>query len=203
RYTVTRPATHPSNPEPKASELAAACWNTLLELLGPNAGHSTFDQPGATLSRLTADLTSATADMSIRLPPDFDTRTLLQRLRTRLPAGTLDIQNNVPACRVDRTDPVVRALTTGIRQHHTQPRLKVKTATSDMNTLAEVWNIPMATYGPGDSSLDHTDHEHIVLSEYQHSIDILTQAIHQLARLPSHPDNSPTDTTPPHPRSRR
>ncbi|MFI6690145.1 M20/M25/M40 family metallo-hydrolase [Streptomyces sp. NPDC050485] len=196
RYTVKCPATHPSNPEPKASELAVNCWNTLLDLLGPDASHSVFDQPGATLCQLNADLTTATADLSIRTPPGFDTDDLVAELRERLTAGTLEVRNSVTACRVTRADPAVRALVSGIRQLHAQPRLKVKTATSDMNTLAEVWDIPMATYGPGDSSLDHADDEHIVLSDYLRGIDVLTTTITELAHLPTHPDNNPANEAP-------
>lgn len=189
RYTVKCPATHPSNPVPKASELAVACWDALVELLGPDASHGAFDQPGATLCRLNADLTTATADLSVRVPPGFDVDELVRKLSDRLPAGNLDVLNSVAACRVGRADPVVRALVSGVRQLHAQPRLVVKTATSDMNTLAEVWDIPMATYGPGDSSLDHADDEHILLSDYMRGIDVLAVAISELAHLPVRPDD--------------
>ncbi|WP_430791101.1 M20/M25/M40 family metallo-hydrolase [Actinoplanes sp. G11-F43] len=184
RYTVRCPATHPSNPAPKASELAVVCWNALTELLGPDAGHGAFDQPGATLCQINADLTTATVDLSVRIPPGFDVEDLLLGLRERLPAGELQVLNAVTACRVGRADPVVRALASGIRRLHAQPRLVVKTGTSDMNTLAEVWDVPMATYGPGDSSLDHSDEEHIMLSDFKRGIDVLTIAISELAHLP-------------------
>jgi LysW-gamma-L-lysine carboxypeptidase len=164
--------------------LAVACWTALLDLLGPDAAHSTFGQPGATLCQLNGDLTSATAELSIRTPPGFDVDTLVRSLRDRLPAGELDVLNSVAACRVSRANPVVRALGSGIRRLHATPRLMVKTATSDMNTLAEVWDVPMATYGPGDSRLDHADDEHIVLSDYLRGIDVLSIAISELARLP-------------------
>lgn len=188
RYTVKCPATHPSNPAPKASELAVACWDALVDLLGPDASHGAFDRPGATLGRLNADLTAATADLSVRIPPGFDVDGLVRALRERLPAGDIDVLNSVAACRVGRADPAVRALVSGVRRLHAQPRLVVKTATSDMNTLAEVWDIPMATYGPGDSSLDHADDEHIVLSDYLRGIDVLTIAIAELAHLPERPN---------------
>lgn len=184
RYTVRCPATHPSNPAPKASELAVGCWAALIDLLGPDVGHDMFARPGATLCRLNADLTSATADFSVRTPPGFDVDTLVRRLRDRLPIGNLHVLNSVAACRVGRADPAVRALVSGIRRLHARPRLLVKTATSDMNTLAEVWDIPMVTYGPGDSRLDHADNEHIVLSDYMRGIDVLTIAIAELAHLP-------------------
>ncbi|AUG78723.1 Acetyl-lysine deacetylase [Kitasatospora sp. MMS16-BH015] len=185
RYTVKCAATHPSNPVPKASELAVACWNALVELLGPDASHAVFDRPGATLCQLNADLTTATVDLSVRTPPGFDDEGLVRALRERLPEGELKVLNSVAACRVGRADPAVRALVTGIRRLHAQPRLVLKTATSDMNTLAEEWDIPMATYGPGDSSLDHADDEHILLADYLRGIDVLTIALSELAHLPA------------------
>jgi [amino group carrier protein]-lysine/ornithine hydrolase len=93
------------------------------------------------------------------------------------------VLNSVAACRVGRASPAVRALVSGIRRLHGRARLVVKTATSDMNTLAEVWDIPMATYGPGDSRLDHADTEHIVLSDYLRGIEVLSAAIGELADL--------------------
>ncbi|MFR9673253.1 M20/M25/M40 family metallo-hydrolase [Streptomyces sp. TR02-1] len=192
RYTVACPATHPSNPAPKASELAVSAWAALVDLLGPDASHAVFAQPGATLCQLNADQTTATADFSVRTPPGFDVEALVDDLRDRLPFGTLDVLNSVAACREGRSGPVVRALSSGIRQLHAQPRLVVKTATSDMNTLAEVWNVPMATYGPGDSRLDHADDEHIVLSDYLRGIDVLSLAIGELADLPGAPNGRET-----------
>jgi LysW-gamma-L-lysine carboxypeptidase len=185
RYTVKCPATHPSNPVPKASELAVACWAALVDLLGPDSSHDAFARPGATLCQLNAGLTAATADLSVRTPPGFDVDTLVRELRDRLPVGDLEVLNSVAACRVGRASPAVRALVSGIRRLHAEPRLVVKTATSDMNTLAEVWDIPMATYGPGDSRLDHADTEHIMLSDYLRGIDVLSVAISELAQLPA------------------
>jgi LysW-gamma-L-lysine carboxypeptidase len=183
-YTVECASTHPTNPAAKASELAVDCWNTLTALLGPDAGHD-FGRPSATLVKLEADMTSAVAELSVRTPPGFDDKTLVRRLRDLLPAGELEVLNSVEACRVNRNDPAVRALVSGIRRQHAQPKLLVKTATSDMNTLAEVWDVPMATYGPGDSRLDHADDEHIVLADYLRGIDVLSVAVSELAQLPA------------------
>ncbi|MFD4482993.1 M20/M25/M40 family metallo-hydrolase [Streptomyces sp. NPDC058471] len=180
-YRVQVEATHPSNPLPKASELAADAWQQLLDLLGPDAGHGSFDTPGPTLVSFTGDLVTARAEFSIRTPIGFDDTTLVRQLRERLPQGEVEVVNAVRAVRTTRTDPVVRALARGIRAHDERPTMKVKTATSDMNTLAEVWDIPMATYGPGDSRLDHADDEHILLSEYFNGIRVLTSALEQLS----------------------
>jgi LysW-gamma-L-lysine carboxypeptidase len=70
----------------------------------------------------------------------------------------------------------------GIRLAGGAPTPKVKTATSDMNTLAEVWDVPMATYGPGDSRLDHSDDEHILVADYLSGIEVLGTALRELGR---------------------
>lgn len=184
RYRVEVAATHPSNPAAKAAELAVAAWCSLLDLLGPDAGHEHFDRPGATLCSLVGDLTAAEAEFSVRTPPGFDAADLAARLAARHPEGTLTVRNAVAACRSGRNDEVVRALTAAVRAQCARPQLKVKTATSDMNTLAEVWSVPMATYGPGDSRLDHADDEHIAIAEYLRGIAVLTAAVRELAAAP-------------------
>ncbi|SDH31503.1 acetylornithine deacetylase [Lentzea fradiae] len=181
RYRVQRSSVHPTHPDPKAAELVVRAWPALLDALGPGTGHTRFDQPGATLTSITGELTSAEAELSVRTPIGFDLAALLAELRRRLPEGELTVVNSVAACRVGRTDPVVRALVHGIRQQRGRPVMKVKTATSDMNTLAEAWSgVPMATYGPGDSKLDHTPDEHINLADYTRGIQVLRAAVEQL-----------------------
>ncbi|MEH1167087.1 [LysW]-lysine hydrolase [Micromonospora sp. CPCC 205539] len=191
RYRVTVPATHPSNPVPKASELAVQCWNTLLDVLGPERGNGSFDQPGATLISLRADQVDAEAELSVRTPPGYDVDGLLHELTRRTPDGELTVVNRVAACRADHRNPVVRALSAGIRAQRARPSLKVKTGTSDMNVLAEQWDVPMATYGPGDSSLDHADDEHIVLADYLRGIAVLRHALWELDRNPPAPAEPP------------
>jgi LysW-gamma-L-lysine carboxypeptidase len=182
RYRVVRPAVHPTHPDAKATEHAVRAWTSLCDLLGPELSHTAFDKPGVTLRSLHGDLTSATAEFSVRTPVGFDVPDLAARLGGRLPEGELSIRHAVPACRVGRRDPVVRALSAAIRECGGTPTMKVKTATSDMNTLAEVWPVPMATYGPGDSRLDHTDAEHIEVAEYQRAVDVLGGALCALVR---------------------
>ncbi|WNF00033.1 M20/M25/M40 family metallo-hydrolase [Streptomyces luomodiensis] len=191
RYDVRCPAAHPTSPEPRATELAVLAWRSLLEMLGP-ASHFAFDRPGVTLTELSGDLTTASAHLTVRTPPGFDADACAGELRQRVGRGEVSVVHAVPACRVRRTDPVVRALTRAIRGQDLLPRAKVKTATSDMNTVAEYWEVPMATYGPGDSRLDHTEDEHIVLVEYHRSIAVLAEALTALpASLPAMPRPAP------------
>jgi len=181
RYRVSSAATHPTNPVPKANELAVECWWRVCELLGPEASHARFDQPGPSLVSITGDMSTATVAVAVRTPLGFDPAAFLTALRARLTDGEIELINSVQACRVGRNDPVVRALTAAIRQTGGTPTAKVKTATSDMNTLAERWHIPMATYGPGDSTLDHSDDEHVVIAEYLAGIGVLSTALAELS----------------------
>uniref|UniRef100_UPI0025C3D894 M20/M25/M40 family metallo-hydrolase n=1 Tax=Deinococcus sp. TaxID=47478 RepID=UPI0025C3D894 len=64
------------------------------------------------------------------------------------------------------------------------PTFKVKTGTSDMNVVAELWPVPTLAYGPGDSSLDHTPEERLDLAEYDRAVAVLTEALTRLVALP-------------------
>lgn len=187
RYTVRCPPAHPTSPGPKASELMTDFWVTLNEIVGP-ADHTVFALPGVTLESFSGDTAQATARIGVRIPPGFDAGALLARLREQAGGGALTVLGARSPCVMDRRNPVVRALTAGIRrQSGGPPRLLVKTATSDMNTLAEEWDVPMASYGPGESRLDHADDEHIVLDDYFQAIAVLSDALAGLADLPARP----------------
>ena len=69
--------------------------------------------------------------------------------------------------------PVARAFRAAIRQAGGDPRPLRKTGTADMNIYAGAWDCPMATYGPGDSDLDHAPNEHLELSELDRAVSVL------------------------------
>jgi LysW-gamma-L-lysine carboxypeptidase len=187
-YRVSRPATHPTNPAPKATEVAAAFWSDVLSLVegwdrrgdDHRPGHAAFDRLAVTLVAMRGDLEEAELELCLRTPVGFDTNRLLSLLGDLSRGGELELLARIAATRTDRRGAVVRALTGAIRRAGGEPRLKVKTATSDINVLAEHWHVPMATYGPGDSRLDHADDEHIEVDEYLNGIRVLTDALHRL-----------------------
>lgn len=179
-YRVSRPATHPSNPVEKASEAAVEFWTDLRRLLGPQSANGSFNDTTVTLSAVHGDGEHAELDLDCRTPVGFDRDAFIAALEEHRRGGGVEVVNGVEAVLVSRGNPVVRALSAGIRRQQGKPRHVVKTATSDMNTLAESWDIPMATYGPGDSALDHSDKEHIVLDEYLRGIAVLRQALDEL-----------------------
>lgn len=77
----------------------------------------------------------------------------------------------------DKNTPLARALLAGIRREGGKPGYLLKTGTSDMNVVGPAWGCPIAAYGPGDSSLDHTPEEHIELEEYLRAIRVLEGAL--------------------------
>ena len=187
---ATTDAAHSAGPAPTAAELVAAWWDAARRLcLALNQSHQRiFDQVQPRLRDFnsTSDLHSdhATAKVSFRLPLRVGPADLESLLRALPDTANVQLEFRAPehAYASDRSDAVARALSVAIRSTGLTPTPKNKSGTSDMNVVAPCWRCPIAAYGPGDSSLDHTAHEHLVLQEYLDSITVLQRAIEGLAQ---------------------
>lgn len=85
------------------------------------------------------------------------------------------------ACLSPKNSPLVKAFLSAIRAEGGEPVFKVKTGTADMNTLVKAFpGVPIVSYGPGDSNLDHTPGEHIELAEFEKAIQILEKVLLRL-----------------------
>ncbi len=94
------------------------------------------------------------------------------------------VEDSNEAFEVDKSSPLVKALSSSIRKVRGKPAMLLrKTGTGDMNILGRAMNAPIVTYGPGDSHLDHTKDEHIVLSEYLDSIQVYKETLLKLIEL--------------------
>ena len=79
---------------------------------------------------------------------------------------------------------LVRSLSWAIRLVKGKPATWLrKTGTGDMNIYGASTMIPTATYGVGDSRLDHTSNESVDLKEYEESILILFNGLKKLVEL--------------------
>ncbi len=79
---------------------------------------------------------------------------------------------------------LVRSVSYAIRKvMNKQATLLRKTGTGDMNILGRTIAIPIVTYGPGDSHLDHTKDEHVDIFEYLTSIEVYKETILKLCEL--------------------
>jgi LysW-gamma-L-lysine carboxypeptidase len=92
---------------------------------------------------------------------------------------TLRFSAYEPAWRGERSNPLCRNFLGALRAIAPAEKLGfvVKTGTSDMNVVGPAWRCPILAYGPGDSSLDHTPHEHVALDEYWRAVQVLEAAL--------------------------
>lgn len=193
---ATCPNTHTAGQQLSACDQIHAFWDRILTRVASfNDGiDKAFFQIQATLRELASTSNGleqhGRLEAGFRLPPEVTPSQLIELLhdlrdaqQNQHPELRIDLTFEGPevAHATDRSDAVVRALSSAIRAEGYRPRPKLKTGTADLNVVAPIWKCPIAAYGPGDSALDHTPNEHINLEEYQRSIDILTRAIESLA----------------------
>jgi LysW-gamma-L-lysine carboxypeptidase len=152
---------------------------TPFNQLSPSLRHIASQDEGA--------FGTVTLNCGFRLPlglTPVDLEAHLRRLTETIAEGTtseVHFSGGELAYKGDKSNPLVRAFLQSIRTAGGEPRFVVKTGTADMNVVGPHWpNTPMVAYGPGDSSLDHTPHEHIDLNEYLQAIEVLRAV---LARL--------------------
>jgi LysW-gamma-L-lysine carboxypeptidase len=114
------------------------------------------------------------------LPEAQEVRVTLEGDPTRI---NLCFRGYEPTWRSPRDPLLVRSFLTALRTTapDVRPSFVVKTGTSDMNVVAPVWQCPIVAYGPGDSSLDHTPHEHLALDDYWQAVLVLEGTLRELA----------------------
>lgn len=187
--TLRLPSGHSAGPHASAGDAIVRYWNSILDAIERlNDGHTgAFDTIQASIRSLATesdglhDLARLTA--GFRLPIWLTPQVLeaaLRGLGRASPSLDLTFEGHEHCHASDRNDPVVRAISSAIRAQGERPHPKLKTGTADLNVVAPLWMCPIAAYGPGDSSLDHTPNEHLALDEYLASIRVLTLAIRGL-----------------------
>jgi len=179
-YVATSESGHTSRPENNAIQDAIAWWSAVEAEFTDDEWEAVFERVTPKPTKIEGGLTEdglsveATMDIQLRVPPSMNTEEVIE-----ITEGHLDVADRVhwkdrvePVMESPRTS-VARAFRAGIRQAGGDPRLLRKTGTSDMNVFAQAWDCPMVTYGPGNSDLDHAPNEHLVLAEYDRSVDVL------------------------------
>ncbi|NTX37879.1 M20/M25/M40 family metallo-hydrolase [Myxococcus sp. CA033] len=156
-------------------------WNGLRRRCDErNKGCTLFEQDlPALLSFQTGtgeDTEWATAHVNVRTGPTSDVDALLACL-AEVPEVAVKTVSRKQAVSAEGNDALTRAFKQSIRERGARPTLRVKTGTSDWNTVADTWNVPTVAYGPGDSSLDHTPNEHIELPEYEEGVAVLARVL--------------------------
>jgi LysW-gamma-L-lysine carboxypeptidase len=131
--------------------------------------------------------------IDLRIPPPKSSKEVfdetineIEKYSTKNPKVkiTYSIEDSNEPFEINKTSPLVRALSFSIRTNTGKPAILLrKTGTGDMNILGRAIKTPIVTYGPGDSHLDHTKNEHIKIRDYIRSIEIYEKAIIKLCEL--------------------
>ena len=189
QFTARQSMGHSAAGQESACETAVGFWNRLVKTsLRENSGaERKFDQVTPVLEKMSSagDGFAETAELGghLRLPQSIPPEQAERFVREAAEgAGELRIDGApVPAYRVEKNTPVVGALLAAIRAQGGDPSFSLKLGTSDINVVGPVWNCPMAIYGPGNSTLDHTPEERIDLAEYERSVTALGSVLKRLA----------------------
>ena len=191
--TVTRLSSHSAGPAQSSSEAATAFWERVRR--HAEEWNQQSAPPGSAFGALQPSLRSINSEhdgledrtrlmIGYRLPPGYDIAGLRAQLEQWAREDDLQISlsGQEAAFQTNRTIPLARAFNTALRATDVKPTFKYKTGTSDMNVVGPSWGENIVAYGPGDSSLDHTPHEHICIAEYHHAIDVLSTVLRTLAQ---------------------
>uniref|UniRef100_A0A7C4L006 Putative [LysW]-lysine hydrolase n=1 Tax=Bellilinea caldifistulae TaxID=360411 RepID=A0A7C4L006_9CHLR len=183
KYRVEQALAHPAAQQENAPQSAVTFWNRLMAAADEwNAPHErAFDQVTPILRRMQSgeDGFHGWAELwiNLRLPLWLPPAEALRRLGELGGEARLELLDEAPAYLAEKNTALVRGLLAAIRAAGGKPAFALKSGTADMNLVAPVWGCPAVAYGPGDSNLDHTPHEHISLAEYRRSIEVLSRAL--------------------------
>ncbi len=186
-YEVKRALAHTSANVESASQAAVNFWNRVMDRSAQfNADKpKMFDQLILSLRQMSSAsdgfIESAQLKFNLRLPLNISVAEVAELIQSETAGAEARLIEGTPAYRAEKNTPLVRAFLASIRKHQGTPSFNVKSGTSDMNLVAPIWGCPTLAYGPGDSDLDHTPNEHILISEYQRSIQILADVLHRVA----------------------
>jgi [amino group carrier protein]-lysine/ornithine hydrolase len=189
RFQARQTTGHSASGQVSVCESAVEFWNRLVEICArENRGADRkFDQLAPVLQemRSAGDGFVETGEVggNVRLPQRVGPERM-QRLLQEAAVGIGSVETDgIPlnAFRAEKSTPVVGALLSAIRSLGGDPSFSLKLGTSDLSIVGPAWNCPMAVYGPGDSSLDHTPGECLSLEEYGKAVVVLGSALNRLA----------------------
>ena len=188
--TLQRRMSHTAGPAASAAEIGFAYWERVISRLAElNAGHDrAWDQVQGQLRGFSSSddglIDTAELQLGFRLPPHVAPEQIQALLLAADELAIIRFSGHEIAHRSEKNTPLVRAFLAAIRAHGGEPNFVLKTGTSDMNIVGPVWGCPILAYGPGDSSLDHTPEEHVVLAEWARGVNVLTQVLRDLTGSP-------------------
>jgi LysW-gamma-L-lysine carboxypeptidase len=185
-YMLECPMSHTAGQDCGGCELAVAYWHRVQAWAeaynADKAGRfDTLDPSLRTINTRSDGLTEIIEmHIGLRLPLGLDVEALQAELLSWAGAARVTLRARERPYRADKRNALTSAFLAAIRAEGGEPAFVTKTGTSDMNVLGPHWQCPMVAYGPGDSSLDHTPDEHILVPEYLAAIRVLARVLRRL-----------------------
>ncbi|MFC7201068.1 [LysW]-lysine hydrolase [Halospeciosus flavus] len=194
RFAGETPSAHTSRPGPNALEYAMDWWHDASEAFVDESDDPVFEQVTTKPVSMDGGVSDdglafeSSVDAQFRVPPSKTVPEVQSTVEAALPTyvgedASVDVSwlDSIPPVMESPRNRVAAALRAGIRDTDGEPTHLRKTGTSDMNIFAGEWDCPMATYGPGDSSLDHAPDERIDLADFDRGVAVLERACEQLS----------------------
>ena len=154
--------------------LAAASMMQITENMGKGYSIAIMEMEGHEAGRRSASIT-----MDLRTPigaQQEELELMLNETAAAFGVG-LNVIEYVPPHEVHKSDPVIRAFRTAIRDVTGEPpRVLAKQGTCDFNVLS-TWGCPMGAFGPGDSKYDHSSNEQIEIKEFLRGVEVVKGAL--------------------------
>jgi LysW-gamma-L-lysine carboxypeptidase len=176
---------HSSTYNPNSKEMAFGFYSRIREFCERfNDGKGIFERLDASLREINSvnrDFSEETRmKIAFRVPVGFDIEKIREFIAGSAGSAARIIYSEFdePA-KVGKNNALVKEFMAAIRRAGGTPKFKLKAGSSDMNILQRLGK-PIITYGPGDSSLDHTPNEHISIEEYQNAISVLAEVLENL-----------------------
>jgi LysW-gamma-L-lysine carboxypeptidase len=209
KFTCKTETGHASTPwlYENALEKAYELWLQIKMAFSLDPQDSPFNAVTACLTRIVGGKPVSVVPfesemhVDVRVPPQFTTGQVFEQIQKVVdvyqaanPKVVVKamVDDTVEPFEVNKSSPLVHALSSSIRKVLNKPAtLLRKTGTGDMNILGHAMNLPVVTYGPGDSHLDHTLDEHIDIAEYLASIEVYKDTLLKLAELHNNKNSNP------------
>jgi LysW-gamma-L-lysine carboxypeptidase len=185
-YLTTSESGHTSRPENNAIQDAMDWWQRVETEFDHEEYVPVFERVtckpvdfrgGLSDDGLTVE---ARLEVKLRVPPKYGADTVREMADACLEGGTINWYDMVEPIMGSPRTPLARAFRAAIRQHGGEPRMLRKTGTSDMNVFGTAWDVPIVSYGPGDSDYDHAPDERLPLADYDRAVSVLETVVNRL-----------------------
>lgn len=184
-YVLRQDSRHTAGPGESVAEQAVTYWTALTARLAAINGDATgFNAIGPSLRSFNTSgdglQDEARLSIGLRLPPSIGSHQILPIVHELTGKAEITVFGVQEGYQTDKRSPLTAPFLRAIRARGGTPRFTRKLGTSDMSVVGPVWQCPIVAYGPGDSSLDHTPEERIVIDDYLSAVWILTEVLNTL-----------------------